>query len=123
MKNQWVTIGLGAAFSVSYLIGLFITLSLLKKHTGRIKVTDFLGQHLRLLGAAFAVMAPLFALTQYITWVGVTLSPMARAGELAIVMAMAFFGYLIAGKAAGVEEISMIRHLRDSVVRRSTTSE
>jgi len=84
---------------------------------------DFLGQHLRLFGAAFAVMAPLFALTQYITWVGIKLSPMARAGELAIVMVMAFFGYLIAGKAAGVEEISMIRHLRDSVVRRSTTSE
>ena len=123
LKNQWVTIGLGVAFSVSYLIGLFITLSLLKKHTGRIKVTDFAGQHFRLLGAAFAVMAPLFALTQYITWVGVKLSPMARAGELAIVMVMAFFGYLIAGKAAGVEEISMIRHLRDSVVRRSTTSE
>ena len=117
LQNQWVTIGLGVAFSVSYLVGLFITLGLLKKHTGTIKVREFLGQHLRLLGAAIAVMAPLFALTEYLTWIGVELSPLARAGELGIVMLSAFFGYLIAGKAAGVQEISMIRHLRDSVVR------
>lgn len=123
LKNQWVTIGLGAAFSISYLIGLLITLSLLKKHTGQIKVMDFFGQHLRLIAAAVGVMAPLFALTQYIDWVGVALSPIARAGELAVVMVMAFFGYLVAGKVAGVEEISMIRHLRDSVVRRSSITE
>ncbi|PHX66386.1 MAG: murein biosynthesis integral membrane protein MurJ [Actinobacteria bacterium] len=123
LKNQWVTIGLGVAFSISYLVGLLITLSLLKKHTGAIRVTEFLGQHLRLIGAAIAVMAPLFALTQYITWVGVELTPIARAGELALVMVVAFFGYLIAGKAAGVEEISMVGHLRDSVVRGSKEAE
>ena len=123
LQNQWVTVGLGAAFSISYLVGLLITLSLLKKHTGPIKVRDFLGQHLRLIGAAVGVMAPLFALTQYISWVGVELSPIARAGELLVVMVMAFFGYLVAGKAAGVEEISMIAHLRDSVVGRSKDAE
>ena len=123
LQNQWVTVGLGAAFSISYLVGLLITLSLLKKHTGPIKVRDFLGQHLRLIGAAVGVMAPLFALTQYISWVGVELSPIARAGELCVVMVMAFFGYLVAAKAAGVEEISMIAHLKDSVVRRSKDAE
>ena len=123
LQNQWVTVGLGAAFSISYLVGLLITLSLLKKHTGPIKVRDFLGQHLRLIGAAVGVMAPLFALTQYISWVGVELSPIARAGELFVVMVMAFFGYLVAAKAAGVEEISMIAHLKDSVVRRSKDAE
>ena len=123
LQNQWVTVGLGAAFSISYLVGLLITLSLLKKHTGPIKVRDFLGQHLRLIGAAVGVMAPLFALTQYISWVGVELSPIARAGELFVVMVMAFFGYLVAGKAAGVEEISMIAHLKDSVVGRSKDAE
>ena len=123
LKNQWVTIGLGVAFSISYIVGLLITLSLLKKHTGPLKIKDFIGQHLRLIGASFAVMAPLFGLIQYIDWVGVELTPIARAGELAIVMVMAFFGYLIAGKAAGVEEISMIRHLRDSVVRRSSSND
>ncbi|CAB5039486.1 unannotated protein [freshwater metagenome] len=123
LKTQWVTIGLGVAFSISYLVGLLITLSLLKKHTGAIKVMEFLGQHLRLLGAAIGVMAPLFALTQYITWVGIELTPIARAGELVVVMLTAFFGYLVAGKAAGVEEISMIGHLRDSVVRPSKKAE
>ena len=122
LKNQWVTIGLGVAFSISYIAGLLITLSLLKKHTGPIKIRDFFGQHLRLIGASVAVMVPLFGLTQYIAWVGVELTPIARAGELAIVMVMAFFGYLIAGKAAGVEEISMIGHLRNSVVRRSSSN-
>jgi putative peptidoglycan lipid II flippase len=123
LKTQWVTIGLGVAFSISYLVGLLITLSLLKKHTGAIRVMEFLGQHLRLLAAAVGVMAPLFALTQYITWVGVELTAIARAGELFVVMLTAFFGYLVAGKAAGVEEISIIGHLRDSVVRPSKKAE
>ena len=123
LRIEWVTIGLGLAFSVSYLIGLLITLSLLKKHTGRIKVMDFLGQHLRLLGAAFGVMTPLYVLMRYITWIGVELSPLARAGELLLVMVMGFLGYLVAGRAVGVEEISMIRHLRDSVVRRPSSAE
>ena len=118
LRNQWVTIGLGLAFSVSYLVGLLVTLSLLKKHTGVISLKDFGGQHLRLFGAAFAVMLPLFALTQYLDWVGVELSKIARLGELAVVMSASVLGYLLAAKAAGVEEITMIRHLKNSVLRR-----
>jgi putative peptidoglycan lipid II flippase len=122
LKNQWVTIGLGAAFSISYLVGLLITLRLLKKHTGVIKIKDFLGQHLRLYGVAIGVMGPLFALTQYISWVGVELSPLTRAGELAVVMITALVGYLFVAKAVGVEEISMVGHLRDSVTRRTSNN-
>jgi len=122
LKNQWVTIGLGVAFSISYLVGLLITLVLLKKHTGVISVKDFLGQHVRLYGVAIGVMAPLFALTQYISWVGIELTPLTRAGELAVVMVTAFVGYLFAAKAVGVEEISMIGHLRDSVARRTSNN-
>ena len=123
LRNQWVTVGLGIAFSVSYLVGLLVTLKLLKKHTGLISIRDFGSQHLRLFGAAFAVMLPLFALTQYLDWVGVELSKIARLGELAVVMGTAVIGYLIAGKAAGVEEITMIRHFRDSVMRRPAATE
>jgi putative peptidoglycan lipid II flippase len=123
LRNQWVTIGLGAAFSISYLLGLLVTLSLLKKHTGKISLRDFGGQHLRLFGASFGVMLPLFALTQYLDWVGVEMSKIARLGELAVVMGAAFIGYLIAGKAAGVEEITMIRHLKNSVLRRPGAAE
>ena len=122
LKNQWVTIGLGVAFSISYLVGLLITLALLKKHTGVIRVKDFLGQHLRLYGVAVGVMAPLFALTQYISWIGVELTPLTRAGELAVVMVTAFIGYLFAAKTVGVEEISMIGHLRESVARRNSNN-
>jgi len=123
LQNQWVTVGLGFAFSISYIVGLFVTLSLIKKHTGAISIKDFVGQHVRLFTASFAVMLPLFALTQYLDWVGVELSKVARLGELAIVMAAAFLGYLLAGKAAGVEEITMIRHLKDSVMRRPAVEE
>ena len=123
VRNQWVTVGLGIAFSVSYLVGLLVTLSLLKKHTGVISLKDFGPQHLRLFAAAFAVMLPLFALTQYLDWVGVELSKIARLGELAVVMGAAIVGYLLAGKAAGVEEITMIRHLKNSVMRRPAVEE
>ena len=123
LRNQWVTVGLGIAFSVSYLVGLLVTLSLLKKHTGVISLKDFGQQHLRLFVAAFAVMLPLFALTQYLDWVGVELSKIARLGELIVVMGAAIVGYLLAGKAAGVEEITMIRHLKNSVMRRPAVEE
>ena len=123
LRNQWVTVGLGIAFSVSYLVGLLVTLSLLKKHTGVISLKDFGPQHLRLFVAAFAVMLPLFALTQYLDWVGVELSKIARLGELVVVMGAAIVGYLLAGKAAGVEEITMIRHLKNSVMRRPAVEE
>ena len=123
LRNQWVTVGLGVAFSASYLVGLLVTLNLLKKHTGLISLKEFAGQHLRLFAAAFAVMAPIFALTQYLDWVGVELSKIARLGELVIVMVASIVGYLIACKAAGVEEISMIRHFKDSVMRRPAATE
>ena len=123
LRNQWVTVGLGIAFSVSYLVGLMVTLSLLKKHTGVIPLKDFGPQHLRLFGAAFAVMLPLFALTQYLDWVGVELSKIARLGELIVVMGASIVGYLLAGKAADVEEVTMIRHLKNSVMRRPAVEE
>jgi putative peptidoglycan lipid II flippase len=123
LKNQWVTVGLGGAFSFSYLVGLLVTLRLLKKHTGKLAIREFLSQHVRLLVAALLVMLPLFALVEYIAWFGTGLSPAARAGELLLVMVIAFFGYIFAAKALKVEEISMIRHLGSSISRRSTKAE
>jgi putative peptidoglycan lipid II flippase len=38
-------------------------------------------------------------------------------------MVIAFLGYLLAAKTAGVEEITMIRHLKDSVLRRPEVKE
>ena len=119
VKTQWVTIGLGVAFSVSYLVGLFVTLGLLKKHVGKLAISEFLGQHLRLLIASVLAMAPLFVMTQYISLLEIEFSRAARAGELLVVMVVAFFAYILAAKALRIEEISMIRHLGGSMSRRS----
>ena len=123
LKTQWVTIGLGVAFSVSYLIGLFVTLRLLKKHTGRLALSEFIGQHFRLLTASLLAMLPLFAMTQYISWLNIEFSRAARAGELLVVMVVAFVAYIVGAKALGIEEISMIRHLGSSMSRRSAKTE
>lgn len=123
LKNQWVTVGLGAAFSVSYLVGLLITLRLLRKHIGQLNLSAFIGQHLRLVGASLIVMLPMFAVVEYVSWTGTQLSHIARAGELLLVMVVAFFGYIFAAKAVGVEEISMIRHLGSSMTRRSADNQ
>ena len=123
VKTQWVTIGLGVAFSVSYLIGLFVTLRLLKKHTGRLALSEFIGQHFRLLIASLLAMLPLFAMTQYISWLNIEFSRAARAGELLVVMVVAFVAYIVGAKALGIEEISMIRHLGSSISRRSAKTE
>ena len=123
VKNQWVTVGLGVAFSVSYLAGLFVTLGLLKKHVGKLAITEFLGQHVRLLIAALLAMVPLFLITQYVSWFATDLTRAARAGELALVMIVAFFTFLLAAKVLKVEEISMIRHLGSSISRRSAKTQ
>ena len=123
VKNQWVTIGLGVAFSVSYMIGLFVTLRLLRKHTGRLAFSEFVGQHVRLLIASLLAMLPLFAMTQYISWLNIEFSRAARAGELLVVMVVAFIAYIVGAKALGIEEISMIRHLGSSISRRSAKTE
>jgi len=123
LKTQWVTVGLGVAFSVSYLIGLLVTLRLLKKHIGKLAISEFFGQHVRLLIASLLAMVPLFIMTQYISWFSADLTRAARAGELLVVMVVAFFAYILAAKALHIEEISMIRHLGSSISRRSAKTE
>ena len=123
LKAQWVTIGLGIAFSVSYIIGLLVTLGLLKKHVGRLALSEFIGQHIRLLIASLLAMLPLFAMTQYISWLNIEFSRSVRAGELLVVMVVAFVAYIMGAKALGIEEISMIRHLGSSIGRRSAKTE
>ena len=111
------------AFSLSYLVGLFVTLHLLKKHVGKLAISEFFGQHMRLLIASLLAMLPLFAMTQYISWLALDMSRAARAGELLVVMVVAFFTYILAAKALHIEEISMIRHLGTSISRRSAKTE
>jgi len=73
--------------------------------------------------ASLLAMAPLFVMTQYISLLGIDFSRAARAGELLVVMVVAFLAYVLAAKALRIEEISMIRHLGSSMSRRSAKTE
>lgn len=120
LPSDWVTVGLGVAFSVSYLIGLFITLRLLRKHTGAIHVREFIGQHGRLLSAALIAMLPIFAISQYFGWVGSDQSSLIRAGELLFVIIAGALGYFFAAKALRISEVSGITAL---ILRRNKVAE
>ena len=120
LPSDWVTVGLGFAFSASYLIGLFITLRLLKKHTGVIHIREFIGQHGRLLSAALIAMLPIFAISQYFGWVGSDQSSLVRASELLFVLIAGAFGYFFAAKALRISEVSGITAL---ILRRNKAAE
>ena len=120
LPSKWVTVGLGVAFSVSYLIGLFITLHLLKKHTGRIYTREFIGQHGRLLAAALIAMLPIFAISQLFGWVGSDSSVAVRAAELLFVIVSGALGYFFAAKALRISEVSGITAL---ILRRNKVAE
>jgi putative peptidoglycan lipid II flippase len=120
LPSDWVTVGLGFAFSVSYLIGLFITLRLLKKHTGTIHIREFMGQHGRLLSASLIAMLPIFAISQYFGWVGSDQSSLIRASELLFVIVAGAIGFFLAAKALRISEVSGITAL---ILRRNKAAE
>ncbi len=115
MESHFVTVGLGAAFSVSYLVGLWVTLKLLARHTGRIRLQDFAGQHARIFLAAFLVMAPMFLLTNFLNLT----SALALAIALFLVLILGFFGYLLTARWLGVQEVTMVRHIATSAMSRN----
>ena len=120
LPSKWVTVGLGIAFSVSYLVGLFITLHLLKKHTGPIYIREFIGQHGRLLVASLIAMLPIFAISQIFGWVGSDASVAIRGAELLFVIVAGTLGYFFAAKALRITEVSGITAL---ILRRNKDAE
>ncbi|MCX6431161.1 MAG: murein biosynthesis integral membrane protein MurJ [Actinobacteria bacterium] len=123
LKNEWVTVGLGLAFSISYILGLFITLALLSRHTGRISFGDFSSQHNRLFIASLMSMLPMFAISQYFTWVSNDSTALVRLGELVLILIVSPFGYYLSAKALGVEEISTMASMIKTQFRRVPPSE
>lgn len=103
IKNEYVTICLGLAFSISYIVGIIITIKLIEKHVGRIYFSQFMGQHSKLLLASVVVMGPTFALSQIFDWHG----PLA----LLLVLLVSATGYFLAAKLLRVAEISMVTGL------------
>ena len=111
LPNKWVTVGLGLAFSISYIVGLFLTLSLLGRHTGRIAFTEFSSQHIRLVVSSIISMLPLFGVSQFFSWAENDSSTFVRAGELLIIMFVSLFGFIVLSKTLGVSEISKMTQL------------
>jgi putative peptidoglycan lipid II flippase len=103
VENEYVTIYLGLAFSISYIAGLVITIHLIKKHVGKIRFSQFMGQHSKLILAAIVAMGPMFALTRIFDWHG----PLA----LLLVLLVSASGYFLIAKLLRVAEISMITEL------------
>ena len=123
LQNRWVTVGLGAAFSISYLVGLFVTLSLLKRHIGKLALRDFAPQHTRLFLASLIAMVPLFLISYYFDWVGGNSSSGIRAIELLFVMVISFVGFFFTARLLHVEEVSMGKELVASFMGRNKSVE
>jgi putative peptidoglycan lipid II flippase len=108
LDSQYVTIGLGVAFSVSYIVGLFVTLSLLKKHTGKLAFSTFASHHAKLYIASILAMAPLFALVYFFEWESADSSLILRALRLGLILALGGALYLLFAKLFRVAEIATL---------------
>ncbi len=108
LDPKWVTVGLGAAFSISYVVGLPYTLHLLKRHTGELHIKEFLGQHFKLIVASFIAMFPLYVIANY--WQGINeSSPLTlRALELLVFIVLGAIGYFMVAKRMKVAEIGVM---------------
>jgi putative peptidoglycan lipid II flippase len=103
VQNEYVTIYLGLAFSLSYIVGIVITIKLIKKHVGQIHFSQFMGQHLKLLFAAILAMGPIYVLGRVLNWHG----PIA----LFFVILVSAMGYFLVAKLMQVSEISTVAGL------------
>jgi putative peptidoglycan lipid II flippase len=118
LDSNWVTVGLGIAFSISYIVGLFITISLLKKHVGRLQVSEFASQHGRLLFASLIGMVPFFAISQYFNWAYDETTLVMRIVRLTFVLGGSGLAYLLCARAMKVSEIAGLRGFATSVLQR-----
>ena len=108
LDPKWVTVGLGAAFSISYIVGLPYTLHLLKRHVGELHIKEFLGQHMKLVVASFVAMFPLYLVANF--WGGINEnSPLSlRALELLVMIALGAIGYFLVAKRMKIAEIGVL---------------
>jgi putative peptidoglycan lipid II flippase len=118
LDSYWVTVGLGLAFSVSYIVGLFITISLLKKHIGRLQIGDFAAQHGLLLIASLVGMLPFFAIALYFDWAYDDASLALRAIRLLFILAGSGIAYLFIARALKVSEVSGLKGFAAATLRR-----
>jgi putative peptidoglycan lipid II flippase len=119
LDSDWVTVGLGIAFSVSYIVGLFITIGLLKKHVGRLQISEFAGQHFRLFAASLLGMLPFFAVAQYFGWAYEETTLTIRALRLFVLLVGSGLAYLLCARLFKVSEIAGLRAFATQVWQRA----
>jgi putative peptidoglycan lipid II flippase len=122
LENEHVTIGLGLAFSISYLIGLFVTIALLRKHVGKFEYSHFLGQHMRLYLASFLAMLPFFAIALFFGWVSDDAQPIIGVLRLFFVLLGCGLGFLLLGHAFKITEIAALKEFAISLLRKRKSS-
>lgn len=118
LDSDVVTIGLGIAFSISYIVGLSITLKLIKKHVGTLRLRDFARQHLTLILASLIAMAPLFAISTYLGWVDDNVGLITRTLRLVFILTFSGAGYLALAHRFKVAEIAGLRGFATSLLAR-----
>ena len=112
-----VTVGLGVAFSISYIVGLYLTLHLIRKHVGQLRARDFARQHGELFAAAILAGLPFFALARYLGWGDGEVGAAVRALHLLITLGGTGLGYLLLGHLFKVAEIAGLRDFATSRLR------
>jgi putative peptidoglycan lipid II flippase len=117
LDSNWVTVGLGIAFSLSYIVGLFVTISLLKKHVGRLQISEFASQHGRLALASLLAMSPFFLLVQYFGWLYDDVSLTIRALRLLLTLLGSGVAYLLCAKLFKVSEIAGLKGFATSLLQ------
>lgn len=118
LNSQQVTIGLGVAFSVSYIIGLFITLGLLRKHIGKLAISTFLSHHIKLYIASLIAMGPLFALVYILKWESSDSSSLLRAIRLFFILLSSGLFYLLFAKVFKISEISTLAEFGRTLLKK-----
>ena len=116
LKSEYVTIGLGVAFAVSYILGLFVTIALLKKHTGPLEVSQFAGQHVRLYLASAIAMVPFFLLAFFLNWMNDDAAPLIGVARLLLVLIGSGVGFLLVAHALKITEITAMKEFAISLL-------
>lgn len=109
LKSEFVTIGLGVAFAVSYILGLFVTVLLLRKHIGPLQMGEFAGQHTRLYLASLLSMVPFFLLALFLGWINDDAHPLLGLARLIFVLIGSGGGFLLVAHAFKITEISALK--------------
>ena len=122
IKSEHVTIGLGFAFSVSYIIGLFVTISLLAKHVGKFEYSQFLGQHARLYLASLLAMLPFFAISYFFGWNNDDAKPLIGVARLALLLVGSGAGFLMIAHAFKITEIATLKEFAISLFSKRKSS-